>query len=86
MNGEELGERFGEIRAGMTHLTEKVSALGDRLESHIEGEERRLKHIEEQLSLGRFIWLMLKAVGLTFALLLTFKVGDIGPLWKALFK
>ena len=94
MNGEELGERFGDLRAGQRHMTEKIDDIASILKDHIKSEDARfdelenvrLRKIEEQLSLGRFMLLILKAVGLTVVLILTFKFGDVTSLWKAVFK
>ena len=67
-------------------LREKVGDLTTKVEDHIATEAIWRKHIDEQLSLGRFVWLLLKTAGLTLILILTFKFGDISSLWKAMFK
>ena len=97
MNGEDLARELGEIRTELRHLATDISnlssdnqdalkALNVRLDTHVEREENRLKHIENQLSMARFLWMFLKVLVTTIALLLTFKFGDISGLWKALIK
>jgi hypothetical protein len=63
-----------------------MDEIAERLEDHIEEEERRLKSIENQLSFGRFLLFTAKAIGMTLILLLTLKLGDISSVWKALIK
>lgn len=86
MNGEELGEKLGRLEANTQHVIKAVEALAGKVEAHISGEEDRLKKIEGQLHLGRFVFLTIKAIVLTLAFLMAFKFGDIGALWKAIFK
>jgi hypothetical protein len=49
-------------------------------------EESRLKSIEHQLSFGRFLLFTAKAIGMTFILIITLKIGDVAAVWKALLK
>jgi glucosamine 6-phosphate synthetase-like amidotransferase/phosphosugar isomerase protein len=86
MNGEQLARELGEINAALKHYSEKMDEIAERLEDHIEEEERRLKSIENQLSFGRFLLFTAKAIGMTLILLLTLKLGDISSVWKALIK
>lgn len=86
MNGEQLARELGEISAAIKHSTDKIDHISERLDNHIQDEEARLKFIENQLSFGRFVFFALKAIGLTFLLILTFKLGDISAVWKTLLK
>ena len=76
----ELGRLAGAVEA----ITENVSRIDGKLDRHMEEEDKKLSHIVQQLSLSRFLWLTVKAVGLTIAFALAFKFGDIANLWKAL--
>jgi hypothetical protein len=86
MDGEQIGERLGQLTASVQHLTDNVSKIDTKLDRHVHSEEDRLKRIEEQLSLGRFMLLAAKAVALTIVAALAFKFGDISALWKSVLK
>ena len=75
---ESLAARINRIDGAL--MTEVKSTRAD-LKQHIVDEEERLKHIEEQLSLGRFLLYFGKALLLTAAAVLAFKLGDIKSLW-----
>jgi hypothetical protein len=72
-----VAEQLGSIQSTLSTLVVKLDA-------HIIDEEKRLKTIEDQLSLARFTFLLLKAMGLTILFLIAFKWGDIKSLWIAL--
>lgn len=97
MNGEQLGRELGQLGESIKNISEKVDSLSGRLDNHISDErarlesytekiDGRLKHIDQQLSLGRFMMLTAKGIGLTVVALLAFKFGDVSHLWKTLFK
>ena len=75
---------IGRLAGAVESINGHIERVEGKLDKHIEDENGRLAKITEQLSLGRFVWLTLKAVVLTFAFLLAFKFGDISGLWKAL--
>ena len=76
----ELGRLAGETK----EINERVGRIDAKLDKHIEDENEQLSKIERQLSLGRFLWMTVKATGLTIAFALAFKFGDIAGLWKEL--
>lgn len=80
----EIAQQLGELRADARAMVLNIKNMDAKLDKHIEDEEGRLKRIEEQLSLTRFIWLVLKAMVLTVAFILAFKFGDIRGLWDHL--
>ena len=63
-------------------LTDKHQQTAETLAQHVEREDARLKRIEEKLSLSRFIWLTIKALLATVALIIAFKTGDVREVWK----
>ncbi len=81
MNSD-LNRDIGRLEASVEGMTQRLSRIGDKLEEHMKSEERRLRHIEEQLSLARFLWFIIKAVVLTIVAVLAFKFGDVKGLWK----
>ena len=86
MDGEQLARELGEIRSENSFMLKSIQKIDEKLDTHIETEEARLKAIENQLSVGRFLLFTAKAIGATLILLVTFKVGDVGAVWKALIK
>ncbi len=76
----ELGRLAGESAA----MSKRLERVESKLDRHMEDEDAKLRHIEQQLSLSHFLWLTVKAVVLTIAFMLAFKFGDIANLWKAL--
>lgn len=77
---------IGRLQGAVEAISKDLNRLHDTLAEHIADEDGKLEHIEQQLSLGRFILLTVKTVGLTVIAVLTFKFGDITALWKTLFK
>lgn len=86
MDGEHLAERLGQMGENIKHIQEDIAELKKTLAEHAGLEEGRIKHIEQQLSLGRFLFLTAKAVILTAVALLAFKFGDVGTLWAKVIK
>lgn len=80
----DFAQQLGALNAQMNTTSERIVALDGKIDLHIKDEETRLKHIEEQLSLGRFMWLTVKAVVLTLVFILAWKFGDIKGLWAEL--
>lgn len=86
MNNDDMHERLGRLTEGMDHVRERVDSISGRLDEHMSSEEARLRNIEHQLSLGRFLLLVAKGILLTIGALLAFKFGDISALWKGLLR
>jgi hypothetical protein len=86
MDGEQLARELGEIRSENSFMLKSIQKIDEKLDAHVSKEEERLKRIEHQLSFGRFLLFTAKAIGATLILLVTFKVGDVGAVWKALIK
>lgn len=86
MDGEQLAERLGQMSESIKHIREDLAEVKQTLSEHASREEARIKHIEQQLSLGRFLFLTAKAIVLTAIALLAFKFGDIGTLWAKVIK
>ncbi len=76
----ELGRIAGALEGIDTRLDRVQTTLND----HIRDEESRLQSIENQLSLAKFLFLLLKATILTVVFVLAFKFGDVKELWRAL--
>lgn len=76
---EGLSERLDRMDTG---LVGAIQTVRNDLVAHTEREEKRLKCIEQQLSLGRFVLLAAKAIVLTIIAMLAFKFGDVRDLWQ----
>lgn len=79
-----IAQQLGELRATVKNTADSLAAIDKKLDRHVEDEEARLLKIEHQLSLTRFLWLVLKAFVLTLAFVAAFKFGDIKGLWTHL--
>ena len=62
-------------------LMDEIKGARAELKQHVVDEEKRLKDIENQLSLGRFLLYLGKALLLTVIAVLAFKLGDVKSLW-----
>jgi len=74
--------QLGRLEALVEAICKKLDSISQRLDQHVEKEEGRLRRIEDQLSIGRFILFMTKAVLLTIVAILTLKFGDIINFWR----
>jgi len=75
---------LGRLAGVMGSISEHLERIENKLDEHVSSEEKRLQHIEQQLSLSRFLLLTGKAIILTVVFILTLKIGDISSLWKYL--
>lgn len=83
MNGGPERE-LGRLAGAIEEIGNRLERVEEKIDVHVEREERRLQKIEQQLSLGRFLLLFAKAIVLTIVFVLAFKFGDISNLWKAI--
>ena len=72
-----LGERLGQIGESLRHFGHRLDEINNKLTGHIEDEEDRLRRMEEQISVGRYLVMTGKVLGLILLAILTFKFGDI---------
>lgn len=83
MSGDTERE-LGKVVGNLEGLEARLDRIETKLDGHVERQEKRLQKIEQQLSLGRFLLLVAKAIVLTIVFALAFKFGDIKSMWSEL--
>lgn len=89
----ERGQQIGEILASLKGLERTIAenaaeSVEDRrrIRESVVRLQENIIEIENKLSTARFMWMFLRACAITVFMLFTLKVGDIGGVWKGLFK
>ena len=72
-----LGERLGQIGESLRGVDKRLDSIDAKLTDHMNKEESRLRRMEEQISLGKYLVMTAKAIGIVLLAIVTFKFGDL---------